>query len=362
MVSVVHPAWAGPQERANALFVESVKLIQAAINEPDVEVRLKQLTEAQENLQHIIEDYPSSNLAVKLISGQSIGKYSIDSVRDGVEWAYSEALEERSRIAAMKAEDLLSQLAEIQTLEEGKTLAEEFTALIAQLQSDYGATIFLGDLRLRFDDQYKTKFNTWARTVGEPIELLLTKLEATQSAEEAEPLVKIINKNLSEFSQIYSSSSYHQSLSRRFTSVQTALPKKWAAPLAEEIVDLLTELKATRTAEEGAPFISTIRNKIDQLSAKFGSTSTLSRVQSNFQDALQSQPNAWLDLEIELVDNLIATFSKSKSIEGTTEIVDAINQLVVKHGWSAPLYALRSRFKGALSNTGYRQAVIKKIK
>ena len=170
MVFIVHPASAGPQERANALFVEAAKLIQAATNETDVEVRLDQLTEAQGNFQRIIEDYPSSNLAVKLISGQSIGAYSLGSMQVAVGRAYAEVLveqsriaavkiEERSRIAAMKIEGVPSQLAEIQTLEEGKSLAKEFDALMAQLQSKYGPTNYLRDLSSQFDDQYENSFN-----------------------------------------------------------------------------------------------------------------------------------------------------------------------------------------------------------
>ena len=73
---------------ANALFVESVQLILAAQSEQDVEVRLENLMEAQENLRRIIENHPSSDLAVTLISGRSIGNYSLGRVQAGASLAW----------------------------------------------------------------------------------------------------------------------------------------------------------------------------------------------------------------------------------------------------------------------------------
>ena len=123
--AVVAPAWADSQESANALFVEAAQLIQAAKIEQDVEVRLEQISEAHDILQRIIEDYPSSNLAVQLISGQSIGAYSLNGVRSDVAWAYGEALEQRARNAATTIEDLLSQLSMTRTPEVGEPLVED---------------------------------------------------------------------------------------------------------------------------------------------------------------------------------------------------------------------------------------------
>ena len=440
MVLVVHPAWAGQQERANKLFVESVKLIQAALDEQDVEVRHGQLIEAQENFQRIIEDYPSSDVATKLISGQSIGQYSLESVRDVVDRAYNEVLakqlriaakkaEEQSIIAAKTAENLLSQMAETRMYEDGEPLAQEFRTLMAQLQLDYGKTNHLRDLYVRFSGQYSILLNTWARTAAEPIELLLTKLEPAQSVEEGEPLIEIIDKELLELSQFYGqvnslisinrrfsnvksvlrntwaltaaepierlftrlkaarsseegeplieaidiilselSQKYGQvkslnSINRRFSNVKSYLPNKWAKSQAQEIYDLIDELKAAGSAEKGAPLISAIKKKLFQLSNnKYGSKRTFNRVRLIFQDELQRLPNTWIVLEFQSVEIIIATFSKSKSIRGATKIVDAINQLDVKYGWSRQLADLRSQFKRALRKTEYQKNILNKLK
>ena len=84
-LAVAAPALAGPQERANVLFVEAVKLIQAGNQQQDPDKRLKQLERAQSNLHRIVNDYPSSDLAVQLISGQSIGVISLQFIRLAVE-------------------------------------------------------------------------------------------------------------------------------------------------------------------------------------------------------------------------------------------------------------------------------------
>ena len=67
---------------------------------------------------------------------------------------------------------------------------------------------------------------------------------------------------------------------------------------------------------------------------------------------MQSRSNVWLALEIKSVRILIARFEKSKSLEGATEVADAIKKLVVKHGWTGSLVSLRTRFERALDG-GY---------
>ena len=65
---------------ANKLFVEAVKLVKSAEGEKSFEKTLSVMEEALARLNKIIDDYPSSDLAVKLISGQSVGGISLEDV------------------------------------------------------------------------------------------------------------------------------------------------------------------------------------------------------------------------------------------------------------------------------------------
>ena len=62
---------------ANELFVEAVKLVKSAEGEKSFEKTLSLMEEALARVNKIIDDYPSSDLAVKLISGQNIGAISL---------------------------------------------------------------------------------------------------------------------------------------------------------------------------------------------------------------------------------------------------------------------------------------------
>ena len=65
---------------ANKLFVEAVKLVKSAEGEKSFEKTLSVMEEALARLYKIIDGYPSSDLAVKLISGQSVGGISLEDV------------------------------------------------------------------------------------------------------------------------------------------------------------------------------------------------------------------------------------------------------------------------------------------
>ena len=73
-----------PDERANKLMVEVVQLIQAAEGEPSAQKKLELLMQARSNLQTIVDNYPSTDLAVKLISEQPIGNVSLASVNKAI--------------------------------------------------------------------------------------------------------------------------------------------------------------------------------------------------------------------------------------------------------------------------------------
>ena len=72
--------------RANELFVEAAKLVSSAENAE----RLKKaavLEEALSKLNEIGDDYPSTELAVKLLSGQNTGSISLKGVGEAIEEA-----------------------------------------------------------------------------------------------------------------------------------------------------------------------------------------------------------------------------------------------------------------------------------
>ena len=70
-----------PKERANAEFSRAIKLLQSAEKETDPENKLVLLENADAALQQIIEEYPSTDLAVKLDAGEAIGQISVASVK-----------------------------------------------------------------------------------------------------------------------------------------------------------------------------------------------------------------------------------------------------------------------------------------
>jgi TPR repeat protein len=82
---------------ANKLFVEAVQLVKTAEEEGLTKHRRPHMAEALEEalakLNEIFEDYPSTDLAVKLISGQHIGAISLEDVRSAALSAGAKATE-----------------------------------------------------------------------------------------------------------------------------------------------------------------------------------------------------------------------------------------------------------------------------
>lgn len=180
------PALAGPQERANELFVEAVKLIQAGNQAPEVERRLEYVEQAQVKLHRIIADYPSSDLAVQLISGQRVGAISLQSVRSAVEAAELEvneqrasraaaANEQRASRAAAAIEALLMRLAASKTAEEGEPIAVSIEDGLTELSKKHGPTSHYQNLRQEFWRHKSKALEKWAGSVAKPVEELLSR-------------------------------------------------------------------------------------------------------------------------------------------------------------------------------------------
>ena len=72
------------QETLNRMLVDAGTLIRSAASAPTPEESIRQLEEAQRTLLSIIEDYPSSDAAVQLATGQGIGTISLESVRNAI--------------------------------------------------------------------------------------------------------------------------------------------------------------------------------------------------------------------------------------------------------------------------------------
>ena len=76
-------AWADDNSEANKLFVEAMQLSLSAEDEESLEKKAVALEASLAKLNEIFDEYPSTELAVKLISGQSVGKITLEGVRDG---------------------------------------------------------------------------------------------------------------------------------------------------------------------------------------------------------------------------------------------------------------------------------------
>ena len=70
--------------RANQLLVEAVALVRAAELEPAAEEKFVLLRQAHDNLVEIVERYPTTDLAVKLATGQWVGSISLAAVREAM--------------------------------------------------------------------------------------------------------------------------------------------------------------------------------------------------------------------------------------------------------------------------------------
>lgn len=79
------PGLADDTARANRLLVEAVRLVQASELEPSAMGKRALLEKAHDNLLEIIEHHPSTDLAVKLVTGQPVGNISLAGVRNALD-------------------------------------------------------------------------------------------------------------------------------------------------------------------------------------------------------------------------------------------------------------------------------------
>ncbi len=78
----VGSACAGDNSEANRLFAEVIKLVNAAENEESAVGRLDALEGALAKLYEILDEHPSSELAIKLNDGWDKGNVSLEQISD----------------------------------------------------------------------------------------------------------------------------------------------------------------------------------------------------------------------------------------------------------------------------------------
>ena len=81
------PSLADDAARANRLMIDAVNLIRASEREPAAGEKFRLLKQAHDNLVEIIDRHPSTDLAVKLATGQRIGDVTLSGVRKAMEQA-----------------------------------------------------------------------------------------------------------------------------------------------------------------------------------------------------------------------------------------------------------------------------------
>ena len=119
---------------ANELFVEAVKLVNSSENVEGLKEKAAVLEEAFSKLNEIVDDYPSSELAVKLISGQRIGAISLEIIGK-----VAETIREKAKNAAVAARE------EAERAREEEEWVREFDkTLKAAERGDAGAQYDLG--------------------------------------------------------------------------------------------------------------------------------------------------------------------------------------------------------------------------
>ena len=100
------PLAADDSTQANRLLVEAMKLIQAAGTKQTATERLPLMESALAKLNEIVENHPSSDLAVKLITGQQIGDISLAGVADAVEILSQLQKQEAARTTCIESLDV----------------------------------------------------------------------------------------------------------------------------------------------------------------------------------------------------------------------------------------------------------------
>jgi len=154
--------WASDDSaRANSLFVEAVQLIQSSQNTLNDKEKLEQLDNALGKLNRIIDKYPSSDLAVKLITGQSIGNINLKTVAESLR-AVAKSIKEVEDNAKKDAcyEAPTTKCVLVIALSEAKTIEGALQRLDA-LRSIAEAQANAGDIKAAFSTAKTIEDASW---------------------------------------------------------------------------------------------------------------------------------------------------------------------------------------------------------
>jgi hypothetical protein len=137
--SAANPASVSASPIANRLFVETVQLIQSADATLNEDEKLERLGNALSKLNRIIDKHPTSDLAVRLISGQEIGSVSLALVSAAVKDLKEKKLVKNCATAPSASCVLLLARIEAEKIEDDffRSLGLSF---IAGVQADIGDT------------------------------------------------------------------------------------------------------------------------------------------------------------------------------------------------------------------------------
>ena len=100
----VVPVWADDAQEVNRLLVGTVKLVKEASSIDEATVAVGLLEEAMEHLNAIVDDYPGTDAAVKLATGEKIGNLSLDGVQFLLNMARLGAEREAEKQAVLEVE------------------------------------------------------------------------------------------------------------------------------------------------------------------------------------------------------------------------------------------------------------------
>ena len=172
--------------QANQLLVESVKLIQQAHSQETGAAKLPLLEQALANLNAIIEQHPSTDLAVKLITNQPLGNLSLQALTREIEALRERIAEQKEREAEqkrleaerqaeeerLKAEEEAEEIRKrrcLESLDMTDPACHEWTNLIVRIRIQGGdldgalATVQSADTELSKDDAFRNLSGALAR-------------------------------------------------------------------------------------------------------------------------------------------------------------------------------------------------------
>ena len=244
----VVPVAADDPAQANRLLVEAVRLIQAAEAEKAATEKLALLETALAKLNEIVEDHPTTDLAVKLITGQEIGNLSLAGVENTIKTLRLQANQvtvEARRSSCLETLDFSDPICltvyaqEVEQSIQDEAARTEAFALIARAQAiagdGTGAEETLGKA-LAIAENLTSLAASARDNAGEALGLVLAASVHALSGDIQNALSGIVRKIPGALRKIQNPQVRHQLL------VGTVLGLSFSGSLPEVILTMLREL------------------------------------------------------------------------------------------------------------------------